>query len=36
MGNPLWEAAMDEEYSALIVNQTWDSIPLLKGRNIVR
>jgi hypothetical protein len=36
MGNPFWEAAMDEEYSALMENQTWDLVPLPKGRNIVR
>jgi hypothetical protein len=35
-GNPLWEAAMDEEYSALIDNNTWDLVPLLKERKIVR
>jgi hypothetical protein len=35
-GNPLWEAAMDEEYSALMDNNTWDLVPLLKGRKLVR
>eukprot|EP00253_Pinus_taeda_P022883 PITA_22883 len=35
-GNPLWEAAMDEEYSALMENNTWDLVPLLKGRKLVR
>jgi hypothetical protein len=34
--NPLWEAAMDEEYSALMDNNTWDLVPLLKGRKIIR
>jgi hypothetical protein len=27
---------MDEECSALMENQTWDLVPLLKGRKIVR
>jgi hypothetical protein len=36
MGNPFWEAAMDEEYSALMENQTWDLVPLPKGRKLVR
>jgi hypothetical protein len=35
-GNLLWEATMDEEYSALMDNNTWDLVPLLKGRNLVR
>jgi hypothetical protein len=34
--NPLWEAAMDEEYSALMDNNTWELVPLLKGRKLVR
>jgi hypothetical protein len=35
-GNPLLEASMDEEYSALMDNNTWDLVPLPKGRNLVR
>jgi hypothetical protein len=35
-GDPLWEAAMDEEYSGLMDNNTWDIVPLPKGRNLVR
>ena len=35
-GNPLWEAAMDEEYTALIENNTWDLVPLPKGRKLIR
>jgi hypothetical protein len=35
-GNPFWEAAMDEEYNALMENQTWDLVPLPKGRKLVR
>ncbi len=34
--NPLWEAAMDEEYSALMEKNTWDLVPLPKGRKLVR
>jgi hypothetical protein len=34
--NPLWEASMDEEYSALMDNNTWDLVPLPKGRKLVR
>jgi hypothetical protein len=35
-GNPLWEATMDEEYFSLMDNNTWDMVPLPKGRNLVR
>ena len=35
VGNPLWEASMDEEYSALMDNKTWDLVPLPKGRKLV-
>ena len=35
-GNPLWEAPMDEEYSTLMENNTWDLVPLPKGRKLVR
>jgi hypothetical protein len=34
--NPLWEASMDEEYSALMDNNTWDLVPLPKGRKLVQ
>lgn len=27
---------MDEEYYALMENNTWDLVPLLKGRKLVR
>jgi histone deacetylase 1/2 len=30
-----WRAAMDDEYQALIKNQTWHLVPRLKGQNIV-
>ena len=35
-GNPDWDAAMDEEYSSLMANNTWDLVPLPKGRKLVR
>ena len=35
-GNRDWDAAMDEEYRSLMVNGTWDLVPLPKGRKIVR
>jgi hypothetical protein len=36
VGNPLWGDAMDEEYSSLMDNNTWDLLPLPKGRNLVQ
>ena len=33
-GNPLWEAAMDEEYSSLMDNNTWDLVPLPKEESL--
>ena len=35
-GNPDWDAAMDEEYRSLIANDTWDLVPLPKGRKFLR
>ena len=35
-GNSDLDAAMDEEYLSLMVNDTWDLVPLPKGRKIVR
>jgi hypothetical protein len=35
-GNPLWEASIYEEYSALMDNNTWDLVPLPNGRKLVR
>ena len=35
-GNPDWDATMDEEYRSLMVNDTWDLVPLPKGRKLVR
>ena len=36
LGNPEWDAAMDEEYCSLMANDTWDLVPLPKGRKLVR
>ena len=30
-----WDAAMDEEYRSLVANDTWDLVPLPKGRKLV-
>ncbi|WVZ55440.1 hypothetical protein U9M48_006100 [Paspalum notatum var. saurae] len=30
-----WKQAMDDEYSALIKNQTWDLVPPQKGMNLI-
>ena len=34
--NPYWDAAMDEEYRSLMANDTWNLVPLPKGRKLVR
>jgi hypothetical protein len=31
-----WETTMNEEYRSLMENDTWDIVPLLKGRKLVR
>ena len=36
LGNPYWDAAMDEEYRSLMENDTWDVVPLPKGRKLVK
>eukprot|EP00253_Pinus_taeda_P027041 PITA_27041 len=36
LGHPHWEAAMIEEYHSLLANDTWDLVPLPKGRKLVR
>jgi hypothetical protein len=36
LGHPDWDTTMNEEYLSLMVNDTWDIVPLLKGRKIVR
>ena len=35
-GNPDWDATMDEEYRSLMANDSWDLVPLPKGRKLVR
>ena len=35
-GYPHWDAAMDEEYRSLMANDTWNLVPLPKGRKLVR
>eukprot|EP00253_Pinus_taeda_P006774 PITA_06774 len=35
-GHPHWGAAMNEEYHSLLANDTWDLVPLPKGRKLVR
>ena len=34
-GNLDWDVAMDEEYRSLMANDTWDLVPLPKGRKLV-
>ena len=34
--NPDWDASMDDEYHSLMANDTWDLVPLPKGRKLVR
>jgi hypothetical protein len=35
-GHPDWDTAMNEEYHSLMENDTWDLVPLPKGRKLVR
>eukprot|EP00253_Pinus_taeda_P003534 PITA_03534 len=35
-GHPDWDAAMNEEYHSLLADDTWDLVPLPKGRKFVR
>ena len=35
LGNLEWDATMDEEYRSLMANNTWDLVPLPKGRKLV-
>ena len=35
-GHPAWDVAMQEEYKSLLANDTWDLVPLPKGRKLVR
>jgi hypothetical protein len=34
-GHPDWDTTMNEEYHSLIENDTWDLVPLPKGRKLV-
>jgi hypothetical protein len=36
LGHPDWDTTMNEVYSYLMENDTWDLVPLLKGRKLVR
>jgi hypothetical protein len=36
VGNPFWESTMQEEHNSLLENQTWDLVPLLARRKLVR
>jgi hypothetical protein len=33
--NPSWRRAMEEEYYALITNNTWDLVPRPVGSNVI-
>jgi len=33
-GHPDWDKTMNEEYCSLMENDTWDLVPLPKGRKI--
>jgi hypothetical protein len=35
-GHPDWDTTMNEEYRSLMENDTWDLVPLLKGRKLVK
>eukprot|EP00253_Pinus_taeda_P007153 PITA_07153 len=36
LGHPYWEVTMNEEYHSLLANDTWDLVPLPKGRKLFR
>ena len=36
LGHPTWDATMKEEYQSLLANDTWDLVPLPKGRKFVK
>jgi hypothetical protein len=36
LGHPDWDTTMNEEYHSLMENDTWDLVPLPKGRKLVR
>jgi hypothetical protein len=35
-GHPHWDTTMNEYYHSLMTNDTWDLVPLPKGRKLVR
>ena len=35
LADPHWRRAMEEEYAALLTNQTWDLVPRPSGCNVV-
>jgi hypothetical protein len=35
-GHPDWDTSMNEEYHSLMANNTWDLVPLPKGRKLFR
>jgi hypothetical protein len=35
LADPNWRRAMEEEYGALLANQTWDLVPRPSGCNVV-
>ena len=35
VGDAKWDKAMDEKIDALDVNETWDLVPLLEGKNVI-
>jgi hypothetical protein len=35
-GYPYWDTTMNEEYRYLMENDTWDLVPLPKGRKLIR
>jgi hypothetical protein len=35
-GHPDWYMAMNEQYCSLMANDTWDLVPLSKGRKLVK
>ena len=35
IGDVKWNKAMDEEIDALDVNETWNLVPFLEGKNVI-
>jgi hypothetical protein len=35
LADPIWQRAMEEEYAALVTNNTWDMIPCPPGSNVM-